>query len=258
MNAHAQMGSFINLWGGPQQSKFANTDDIYNAGFNPEDTTALSILPTYRSAYGLEYIYNFDSTFGLYTGLTYAFQGQEYHGVVDSLTDTGKVVYFNSGVYNRYIKVPLMFRFNVPMDNYAVCNLSMGVGFYTGYLQRVDSVICDPVFSNVPSKYDDFNWTSMYHRLDIGLAAMGQVNVKLSKKLFLDLGMSFSRGFLNIDKRDYPWEDDMSDVFYYPLSVPKYSQPSRKDYTKSARYPTINTTYNIYMGVMYRLSSLKK
>lgn len=250
---YAQEGHFINFWGAGQQSWLLNRDDYNGITSKAVGTTDRLLLEeTYRSAYGIDYYYNFDTSFGIQTGLIFSRQGQKYSGLASRTLDSGKTTeFFNfrSQVLMDYFKLPVMFRFNSPIDEDERMNMSLYAGFYAGYLWRVTDVSSNPPQDSVNTPAPDFK--KFYETLDFGFTGGAQMNIRITKIFAVNFGLRYDRGFVNIEKQRTAMGANYPAEWYFPLSTKKSVVPSSSD--ALTRLPTRNTTVNLFIGLAFKL-----
>jgi len=239
---HAQSGTFISLWGGPQLTRMPNNNDYYlsvNAGYSitPEET--------FRSGFGFDYINNFQNTFGWQTGLTYSREGQVY-----SADSVGKDKAFTSGIEMNYIKIPIAYRFNSQFDEGDVLNISIYIGGEFSYLTNVSSVWSNPP-DTIPAKYRGFNFINLYNRLNFGMVAGTELNWHVKSNKWAYIGVRYDRSFTNIEKNDYNFPADFPSSWFFPVSTLKVNKPADADML--ARPATLPGVVNVHVGIMIQI-----
>jgi hypothetical protein len=274
LSTFAQEGGFIKPIGGVNFSRFLNTLDIYsqNQGSNNDK---ISLLDTYRPLAGVDFIYNFDESYGLQTGLIYSGNGQNYTGFVavdaNPLTAKNGTTYYDSNVnfksqlHLSYIKLPIAIRFNSPQEIRGRVNVSIWLGAQVSYLLNVDAASTSPQTTSTvllpsPDPYKLFStWT-------FGIVMGAEINVKITNKLYIHTGMRFDRDFTDAENKAF--YTDMSDAQYtdytkthqaeavFPVALKKSTLPAKADFF--TRNPTLNSTIGIYMGLGIKIFHVDK
>jgi hypothetical protein len=257
----AQSGQFLQFWGGPQFVSILNFDDFNTANL----AYGRKQIPTYRAGGGIEYINNFSQNYGWQTGIYYSGQGQKYYGFAqnfyspyDSIKKKkvdDSTYQYNSQVWMEYFRVPLMFRFNSILDEGDRINLSIFFGLQAGYLSSVRSYTNPDAPESVLVKHPGFDYRKLYHAIDFGLGAGAQFNVKLTSKIFANIGIRFDRSLMNIEKTSFELPGDAPVEWQYPLSTKKEERLSQADI--KARMPSKNISVNAYLGITFRLKNGK-
>ena len=261
LSLNAQQGKFLYLWGGPQYVKIGNYDDY----FDQFTHTRLSEDDTYRKGFGVDYVYNFSPSVGFQTGLAYSEQGQKYKGTVDSAQDyyyqkdpikfksRGVPYDYNSHIYLNYLRLPIDIRFTALSEDEYRLGMAMYFGFYLAYLMNVQEVATSPAPPDSFVKENPgFKFISMYNRLDFGIDAGAQFNVRLSQKIGTGIGLRFDRSFTDIEKRNIsiPQNDTRPIEWLPPVSTPKTIRPGTDDYLTRAY--SANNVVNLYLCFYYR------
>lgn len=251
----AQKGSFITLWGGGQLVGMTNFDDFNPSAYNNN----LDRNNTYRSAFGLDYIYNFSNTLGLQAGIGYSMQGQRYSGAIDREYNTKDTqsLFFDSHIFIDYYRIPLMFRFNSDIDPDERMNMSIYLGLEVNILAGVKEVgftahdtAGNPFYmpDSITNRYPNFDFDKLYKTVNIGMGAGVQFNIRMTQTLYANVGARFSRSFTNAENLNYKFPKDLPAEYVFPVSTLK-----RFPTDLLTRNKTSNTVINVYAGLSFRL-----
>ncbi len=256
--SHAQLGQYVNFWGGSQLVRLTNSDDFYST----QSADFINSRDLYRSAFGIDYIKNYQVGFGYGVGLAYSRQGSAYGGTLQYVTPAGEARW-NSQIFLDYLKVPFTFRFNSVTDNQDVVSLTIYAGlqpevllkaYNVGYTRDTlkGTLLPDTAFA----KYSDFDYTDLYKRLQISFVGGGQLNFKISRLITTAIGIRYDRSVFNIEKNDYAFPSDFPAAGKFPVSVPKSINPAKADILN--RSPTLNNTIGLYLTLQFRLADVEE
>jgi hypothetical protein len=257
--AQAQLGHYLNIWGGPQYTALANTDD-YDLGNTGAISTisALSRTNTYRAGFGVDYIYNFATSYGIQTGLYYSQNGQSYSGIVypdynqlfNQLPRKSVRVDFKSHVYMNYLRIPFMLRFSSQSEPDDRLNMSIFFGFTYGRLLNVQEVYTNPApADSLVNRYPNFDFKKLYNNSDFLLGAGMEMNVRLTSHFGIFIGARFDRSLSGVENLGYAVPADAPVEWDFPVSAKKTTITDR-----TVRQPTKNNTINVFFGVSFKLA----
>lgn len=251
LSVKAQLGHYIDFWGGPQLTSLANFGD-FSSEYQDQ---SLSRETTLRKAFGMDYVYNFHPYYGIQTGIYYSESGQKYSGHIpwDFNHPVPRVpMNFTSHLYMNYVRVPLAFRFSSDMGSEDRINMSLYMGLQMGFLMKVQEIYTNPAPADtIMAKTSGFDLKKLLNNTDLGLLAGVQVNARLTQHFNVFMGLRFERSLANIEKNSFVLPAGFPAEYAYPLSTKK------KGFDNSDRYPTKNDLVNLYIGVAFKLASVK-
>lgn len=238
----AQKGQYVSVFGIGQYTRIANSNDYFRQ--------TIEIVPkdTYKPAFGVRYINNFENSFGFEAGLHYALQGQNYRGTIE-YDDTLLIdpVNYTSSVTLSYFKIPVMFRFNSTLDNDEKVFLTIAAGFQFEILSSVDFETSPPPENNdVNIKLKD-----LYNNFTFSFVADAIFNIKLSEKVFLHSGIKLDRGMTDIENKGYHFPANTPVEYRFPVSTKKgdtFNYEVRDD------FKTNNIVFGLQIGVSYKFA----
>ena len=247
---HAQKGTQVSVWGGPQYVALVNVDDYLRL----YDASKLNRLTTIRFGGGLDIIHNFTNAYGLQSGIYYSQQGQKYDGVaIKSSTDPG--TRFTSHIYLNYLRVPLMLRFNSEFDDDNRMNLSIFAGMQLGFLRDVEEVKTTPgPADSLLAKHPNFDFKQLYKKTDLGLALGAQFNIKITSRIGTMIGIRYDRSFGTIEDKSFVLPKDAPEEWQYPVSTKKGVGGT----DNTTRRPTRISAVNLYTGLTFNFGSAPK
>ncbi len=259
LNAHAQQGKFIQVWGGGQSTQINNSQESYYGGTSVDQ---VNLVETIRPMFGVDYIYNFHNYFGLQTGLIYSMQGQKYSGAVykDGNDTTGNSpltnIHYTSQVLLNYVKLPLLFRFNSGKEEDNIFDFSVYAGFQIAYLSAVQDVSTSPPPPAWMTAHP-MNFRKFFNSVDFEWAAGFQVNIFVSQYWGLAVGARYDRSLMDIESKNVIYDPAIIKAhgypaeWFYPLSTKKTVTPSQDD--QYDRFSSKNNTVGVYIGVFIPL-----
>lgn len=251
----AQKGTYLQFWGGPQLVGLPNFNDYSDF----RTSLRLNRLNTWRAGMGVNVIYNFADNYGLQTGLSYSQQGQKYSGVtpVDGNNNLDTNVAYTSHVYLDYLRLPIYFRFTSVSDPEDIVTLSVYAGMYVGYFLGISSLGTDPAppIDSV-NKYSYINLNKVYNKIDIGLGAGAEFNIRIKGNVGALLGVKFERSASTIENRNTEMPYGAPVEWSFPLSIKKQNRLTEAD--NQVRMPTKNDMISIYAGISYKFNTPKK
>jgi len=250
--AQAQSGNFIQFWGGPQYVGIENFSDYSATNLSGQQ----NIVPTYKVGAGIDYIHNFNTTYGLQTGLYYSGVGQKYSGTVTNFynpLDSTKINY-TSHVYMDYIRVPFLLRFNSEIAENSRINVSIFMGFQLGYLMNVKVSTTPNAPDSFLKNYPNYNFKQLYNPIDFGLTAGAEFNIKIKDWEYAHIGVRFDRSITNIENLNYVLPDNAPVEWMYPVSTKKETRPSHDDVL--AGYSSQYIALNVFVGMSFRVKQI--
>lgn len=258
-NTTAQIGKFLQLWGGPQLVKIDN-DNNYSLAY--AQSGELNVTNTYRTGFGIDYIDNFNQNYGFQTGIYYCGQGQKFFGSVSDIDvhmpDSVKVPY-TSKLLLDYIKIPVYVRFNSIIPDQSRLNVSIFFGFYLGYLLDLKSYtnvqgIPGGIPDTLLAKFPNYKLKPLYNTFDFGLGAGAQFNVKLTEKMYINLGVRFDRSITDIENYNTALPADAPSEWNYPVSTPKSIRTAQL--TQATNPASQNISLNVYLGLTFKVKDV--
>ncbi len=273
MAVQAQTGIYLNFFGGSQYTRFANAEEYYRLyTYNQNDK--ISAVDTYRPWGGVDLYYNYDTAFGIQTGLIFSGCGSTYTGFLTDEanaknpypdTATFHNTSFNSHVYLNYLKIPLMFRFNTDLNQGERVNASMFAGFQLSYLTNVQAVTINPeapAFLTTPP----MDFYKLYSTFNFGWVAGAQINIRLDPRYSITVQFRYDRDFTDMENKDYYTQmtqeqyDALTRVrptdYYFPVGIKKSAYPGKDDY--ATRRPTLNNNIGGSIGLAIRLDTQRR
>ncbi|MDZ4838719.1 MAG: outer membrane beta-barrel protein [Bacteroidota bacterium] len=249
--AQAQLGKYLEVWGGPQYTQILNFEDI-SADQRVND---LNRLNTYKFAIGANYIHNYQPNFGYSFGINYNKIGQKYDGITaydgNSFDTTSTSIFFKSEIEMTYLKIPLLFRFNSAIETGDRVGMVIFAGLQPGFLMSVDKVITSPAApDSLLNRYPNYNFRGNFKKLDLSMMAGVQVNVVLNSKFNVGIGLKYERGFINIENRKTAWEKDLPVEYTFPVSTKKIG---KSDITRQDS--KINSV-NAFLSIAYKVGTV--
>lgn len=143
---------------------------------------------TFGYAAGLEAGLYFTDQLGMFTGIQYTTQGQEYQ-------DENQQTDINRHVMLDYLRIPLYLRFSTDAES---VGFYANAGGYVGFLNSAEIDYQVGVFDlSLPDAADRFK------DVDAGILAGLGAKINFSEQLYSTAGLRFTYGFLDINHEDW-------------------------------------------------------
>ncbi len=250
---YAQSGNFIQFWGGPQYVGIENFSDYSATNLSGQQ----NIVPTYKVGAGMDYIHNFNTNYGLQTGLYYSGVGQKYTGTIRdfyNIYSTHDSIPYTSHVYMDYIRVPFLLRFNSEIAENSRINVSIFMGFQLGYLMNVKVFTRPNAPDSILKNYPNFNFKQLYNPIDFGLTAGAEFNIKIRDWEYAHIGVRFDRSITNIENTNYVLPGNAPVEWMYPVSTKKDERASHDDVL--AGFSSQYISLNVFVGMSFRVKQI--
>jgi len=176
-NVHAQQGLSVSVKAAPNMSNMLNKDDLDNNNYDWKATPGESF------GFGAEY--GFNKNMGVGVDVLYSLQGQRFE--------------INGTEYNQrvnYIKVPVMFTYNMKLNN--MLSLTGKAGPQVSFLTK--SRLMDDDRNDLKS-----NTNEEYENVTFGGMFSAGVNLKIMKNLYATGGIRFDGDFTNAEDKTYQY-----------------------------------------------------
>ncbi|MEI9910587.1 MAG: outer membrane beta-barrel protein [Bacteroidota bacterium] len=174
-NVYAQKGFNISVKAAPVLCSVFNKDDLDNDNYEWK--------PTVGASFGAGIGYGFTKNTGVAVDVLYALQGQRYE--------------INNKEFNQhlnYIKVPLMFTYNIQLIN--ILSLTGKAGPQVSFLSK--SQLFDDDRNSIKNNTND-----QFRNVTFGGMFSTGVNIKIGNNLFATGDMRFDGDFTNAEDRKY-------------------------------------------------------